>query len=195
MQFQAGPDRGGTPRVARRIDAGARSVHRGEMRGPRVVALVMALGCGPKGSSETDSGSGGSGSTTAASEATGPTTGSAPEPLADMGDGLAEHGPCPRGDECELCLQTPDGSVCGPPCDEFGPGPAPGRCPLSPVQSQSICPVLEEGPWMCVILCGEDAHCPDPGMRCVDCPEAFALGCKSLSGFAGTGPQMCVWPG
>lgn len=143
----------------------------------------MALGCGPEKGGETDGGG----------SATGPTTGS--QPSADMGDGLGEHGPCPQGDECELCVRAPEGSVCGPPCFEYGPGPAPGRCPPSPVQGQSICPWDHDTPAVCLILCDVDAHCPDPGMRCVDCPEPFSLACHSLWGWTGTGPRLCVWPG
>lgn len=127
-----------------------------------------------------------SGPTTTAGEATGGETG---------GDGLDEYQPCPGGDECDLCVQTDEGSVCGPACAEYGPGTAFRRCPMSAVQWQSICPWDRDTPNVCLLMCGVDADCPADAMICVDCPEPYVHACNYLWVFAGElGPRMCVWP-
>lgn len=170
------------------------------MRSAFGLMLGLGLACGPNVPAGTDSEGASTASTTTGTttETTTPTgsttTGSGGPEVADLGDGLSEHGPCPRGDECEHCVQTPDGSVCGPQCLEYGPGFAPGRCPPSAVQGQSICPLDDDTPGVCLLMCDVDADCPDPGMRCVACPEPFASACTNLWAFSELGPRMCVWP-
>lgn len=109
-------------------------------------------------------------------------------------DGLAEHGPCPTGNECALCVQAEGASVCGPECYEYGPGTAPGRCPKSAIQEQSICPSAKDVPNVCLIMCEATADCPDPGMVCVACPAPFMTACEALWVFSETGPNICAWP-
>ena len=109
------------------------------------------------------------------------------------GDGLTEHGPCPNGNECEACAQSEGASVCGPLCYELGPGFV--RCPESPVQEQSICVWgADYTNTMCLIMCGEDSHCPDPGMVCVACPEQYKGDCDNLWVFTEKGRDICAWP-
>lgn len=160
------------------------------------MSAVVALACGPgvpggsEGASATsemmgsETSGGGSTSGTQTSAVTSGTS----------DDGLSEHGPCPNGDECSLCVQSEGASICGPECYELGPGPAPGRCPPSPVQQQSICPWESDVPGVCLIMCGVAADCPDPGMVCVVCPEPYKQACDTLWGFAGVGPNICAWP-
>ena len=109
-------------------------------------------------------------------------------------DGLADYGPCPKGDECDRCVQSEGASICGPQCLEYGPGWATERCPNSPFQLQTICPLTDEVPGVCLITCGEVSDCPDPGMLCVTCPEPFKSACDGLWGSAEKGPNICAWP-
>ncbi len=171
--------------------------------------IALSLACGP------DAPGGTEGATTVA---TAPTTGTVEvttgmtgttsttagvtsDPTTGGGDGLAEHSVCPNGDECAsdgLCVQSEGASICGPQCYEFGPGPAAGRCPQSPFQVQTICTMdhdQQEMPGVCLITCGDASHCPDPGMVCVTCPDLYKYACDSLWQFAGTGPNICAWPG
>jgi len=187
------------------------------------ISVALALACGPDTPAGTDGGTTGTTGTTGATgttnitaapttgtnEATGTTStsttattgGVTSTPTTDSGDGLGEHGPCPSGDECTfggLCVQAEGASICGPECYEYGPGPAPGRCPSSPVQRQSICPLDHENnevPGVCLIMCGDTTDCPDPGMVCVTCPEPFQAACNALWPFSETGPNICAWPG
>lgn len=110
-------------------------------------------------------------------------------------DGLVDHGPCPGGTECELCVQSEGASVCAPLCPEYGPGWAGDRCPPSSFQLQTICPWEEDTvPGACLITCGDASDCPDPAMVCVLCPEPFKRACDGLWGSAEKGPNICAWP-
>ncbi len=178
------------------------------MRGALLASLVMSTyGCGPDapGGSDGDT----TGETVTASSTTGaPTTTASSTTTMDAttmgitgttttdastGDGLADHGPCPYWNECEACAQSEGASVCGPRCYELGPGFA--RCPESPVQGQSICVWgADYADAMCLIMCGEDSHCPDPGMVCVACPEQYKGHCHNLWVFTEKGENICAWP-
>jgi len=180
------------------------------------ILVALSLACGPdppssgtEGATTVDTGTteaadgtsstGATGTTgtTGTADTTGPTGDVTGAATTSGGDGLSEHAPCPNGDECgfnQLCVQTEGASICGPECYEYGPGPAPGRCPPSPVQLQSICPWDNEVPGVCLIMCEDMSDCPDPGMVCVACPEPFLGACNGLWGFNGTGPNICAWP-
>ena len=83
--------------------------------------------------------------------------------------------------------------MCGPACYELGPGFV--RCPESPIQEQSICAWEDEHTnAMCLIMCAEDSHCPDPGMVCVACPERYKAACDNLWVFTEKGRDICAWP-
>lgn len=171
------------------------------MRSVVVLALLasacspVVLGDGTSGAASSSSGTTTEDATTGdASTSATPTTGPAGSSTGPTNDGLAEHGRCPNGDECAGCVKTEGTSVCGPTCDSYGPGFA-GRCPESDIQGQSICPWSETTPGVCLIMCGTVAHCPDPGMVCVPCPEPYTSACEGLWVYAETGPKICAWPG
>ena len=174
----------------------------------RVLLAVVASACG----ADTGASDGSSGSTTATttgSEAStdvgSETTGVDATDATDATDGATEmtageldaYAPCPNGDECALCVQTEQGSICGPSCPEYGPGPALGRCPDASFLSQTICPYDHDldVPALCLITCGDGQACPDPEMICVDCPAPYADACLALWGINDVGPMLCVWPG
>jgi len=142
----------------------------------------------------------GASSTGAPGPTTGEATTGAPVPgtsePAPPDDGLGEYGPCPQGNECERCVQTEDGSICGPRCHEYGPGWAPGRCPETAVQRSTLCPLdhAQNTGDVCLIRCGDAAPCPDPKMLCVACPEPFVFACASFADWPDGGPGMCIWP-
>jgi hypothetical protein len=165
---------------------------------PACAAVVLGEGSTSDTAGDTASEATTAGETTTADTSTGdtatPTTGAAASSTGPVGDGLAEHGPCPNGDECAGCVQAEGTSVCGPVCDEYGPGFA-GRCPESDIQGQSICPASDTAPGVCLIMCGTAEHCPDPGMVCVTCPAPYTSACAALWVYSEKGPKICAWPG
>lgn len=167
------------------------------------MSVGCALACGPGGPNGSDSAGGTSGENESGEAATGagssgvdgPTTGgtTAVGSTGPAEDPLAEHMPCPNGDECSTCVQSEGASICGPECYEYGPGFA--RCQESAFRDQMACPWgVDDKPGVCLILCGDASHCPDPGMVCVACPEHYKQACDAFWMVAETGPNICAWP-
>lgn len=168
-----------------------------------LIAVVLVASCGPdEPAADTTATSGGpdpggatsvptsSATTTGAGGSSGGSSTGSPGTDPGSSDGVETHGPCPNGDECELCVTAVGASVCGPACDEYGPGFV--RCPPSAVQDRSICADGADAALRCLIMCSEDSPCPDPAMICVPCPEPFVTACTALSPI--TGQDICAWP-
>jgi hypothetical protein len=165
-----------------------------------LVAVGCALACGPGTPGGSDGAGGTSGVMESGEAATGagssssgddPTTAGGSTGAAE--DPLAEHMPCPNGDECSTCVQSEGASICGPECYEYGPGFA--RCQESAFKDQMACPWgVDDKAGVCLILCGDASHCPDPGMVCVACPEHYKMACDAFWMVAETGPNICAWP-
>jgi hypothetical protein len=159
-----------------------------------LIAVAVLVACGDDTTTSSETSTSTSTSTAAVPTSSSAATTDAESTTADEIDPLVDYQPCGDGCGAGQCITLEGASICGPVCEELGPGYA-NRCEHSPPLS-TLCPYDSDVPGICILGCATAADCPAPGMICVPCPEPFTQGCSGLNpvlGFAGS-DSMCAWP-